>query len=378
MKPVLLTWLPLLLSVGAGLPGAAVAAAPAASAGGMVAVPPSAPLGPAAFWPPERQWQRLRERTAQEPALAAYVQAQYRWVAQHWDRAPGVPARLAPEPAPTPEGLVELQALGFLFQMTGEAAYAQRASQVLQAWAARLPPSGEPLEASRLEPALWAYRLLRPALPAPERARIDAWWQAWAQALWASRDLSGPSAQDRQHSHRLKTVGLIGLALGDAGWVSRVRLGLQQQLMDNLLPDGASLDYQARQQLADQVDDLRALLTLALALRGSGPDLYRWGTPSGASMAHSVAWTLAREAEARGPSPRRSAAITGRPAAGAWQAFVVLVQALQPGMVPPGAAGGPVLTGVPGDADDLGLGDLGRGVALRAWLNSVAGDRLPP
>lgn len=374
MKPALLAWLPLLLSVGAGLPGAAAVAATPAGGGVAAPAPAAAPLGPAAFWPSERQWQRLRERTPQQPALDAYVQAQYRWVAQHWDDAPAVPARLAPEPAPTPVGLVELQALGFLFQMTGEAAYAQRARQVLRAWVARLPPSGEPLEASRLEPALWAYRLLRPALPAPERARIDAWWQAWAQALWASRDLSEPSAQDRQHSHRLKTVGLIGLALGDASWVSRVRLGLQQQLMDNLLPDGSSLDYQARQHLADQVDDLRALLTLALALRDSGPDLYRWGTPSGASMAHSVAWTLAREAETRAPSPRRTAATPGRPSAGAWQAFLALVQALQPGMVPPGATVGPPAAA----AEDLGLGDLGRGVALRAWLNSVAGDRQQP
>ncbi|MDD0811108.1 alginate lyase family protein [Curvibacter sp. RS43] len=369
MKPVLHAWWPLLLSVAAWAPGPAMGTGPVlpvqAVSGAQRAVP--APLGPATFWPSERQWQALREQVPLQPELEAFVQSQYRLVAQHWEHAPPAPTRLAPEPAPAPPGLAFLQALGFLFQLTGDPAYAQRASQVLQAWVARVPPSGEALEASRLEPALWAYRLLRPALAVPERTRIDAWWQAWAQALWAARDLSQRSAQDRHNSHRLKTVGLIGDALGDGAWVERVRLGLQQQLMDNLLPSGETLDHQAQPQLAVQVDDLRALLTLALALRESGPDLYRWTSPNGASMAHSVAWTLARAPQAgRGPGSASAARASegAPPAPAAWQAWLALVQAWQPGMVPPEAF------------NDAAARESS--VALRRWLNSVAGQRIQP
>jgi hypothetical protein len=104
----------------------------------------------------------------------------------------------------------------------------------------------------------------------------------------ASRDLSKRTATNNWHSHRLKTVGLIGFALGDKTLINYAREGLHRQLSDNLLPSGASIDLIERNALSYHVYDLRPLVTLALAFAEQRVDFYHWRTARGASLAKSV------------------------------------------------------------------------------------------
>ena len=302
---------------------------------------------PALWWPPERHWQLLRERAPQSPEVQAVMKAQYQLLARGWSQPPHALAHLPAEPhwqgeapprrvADSLGEFEQLQALAFLYTLNGQAAYRERALELLRPWARSLGPVAQPLALRWLEPAMWAYRLLRPHLGTPDRARLDAWWQAHALAQQGDRQLDRPDALDRRNSHRLCSIGLIGWALGDATLVESARRGLQQQLMDALLPTGESLDYRQSGRLADQVDALRPLLTLALALRESGDDLYHWGTPAGASMARSVAWLLART-----QNPSRYPELRGQTVEAAQlQPLQALIEAWQPGLTPLGTGSG--------------------------------------
>ena len=245
--------------------------------------PVQAPL-PALWWPPERHWQLLRERAPQSPEVQAVMKAQYQLLARGWSQPPRALAHLPAEPHRQGEApprrvadslgeFEQLQALAFLFTISGQAAYRDRALELLRPWARSLGPVAQPLALRWLEPAVWAYRLLRPHIGSADRARLDAWWQAHALAQQGDRQLDRPDALDRRNSHRLCNIGLIGWALGDASLVESARRGLQQQLMDDLLPTGESLDHRQSGRLADQVDALRPLLTLALALPRADEDV---------------------------------------------------------------------------------------------------------
>lgn len=327
---------------------------------------PAAP--PALWWPPERHWQRLRERAPQSPEVQAVMKAQYQLLARGWSQPPQALAHLPAEPRWQGEApprrvadslgeFEQLQALAFLFTLNGQAAYRERALELLRPWARSLGPVAQPLALRWLEPAMWAYRLLRPHLGAPDRVRLDTWWQAHALAQQGDRQLDRPDALDRRNSYRLCSIGLIGWALGDATLVEAARRGLQQQLMDALLPTGESLDFRQSGRLADQVDALRPLLTLALALRESGDDLYHWGTPTGASMARSVAWLLART-----QNPSRYPELRAQTLEAAQLLpLQALIEAWQPGLTPLGTG--------------AGRQHSPAGVRLRLLLNSLPEER---
>lgn len=305
-----------------------------------------APL-PALWWPSERHWQWLRERAPQSLEVQAVMKAQYQLLARGWSQAPHPLTQLPAGPrwqgeaaprrvADSVGEFEQLQALGFLFMLNGQTAYRDRALELLRPWARSLAPVAQPMALRWLEPAVWAYRLLRPHIPAADRSRLDAWWQAHALAQQADRQLDRPDALDRHNSHRLCSIGLIGWAVGDVTLVESARRGLQQQLMDTLLPTGESLDGRQSGQLADHVDALRPLLTLALALRESGDDLYHWATPAGASMARSVAWLLART-----QNPSRYPDLHGQTVEpGQLQPLQALIEAWQPGLTPLGTLSG--------------------------------------
>jgi hypothetical protein len=278
------------------------------------------------------------------------LKAHYDIAARHWEQPPRPLFRLSTgtrwqdEPAPPyyAERLEEfdrLATLAFLHQMLGEQPYCDKALQLFRPWVDTLRPMDDPMEATRLEPALWAYRLLRPSASAEDRQAIDPWWLAVAAALQASRDLSQPQAQNHVNAHRLKTVGLIGYAVGQSSLVQWARVGLKQQLMDSLLPNGETRDYALEHSLEAQLDVLRPLLTLNLALIEDGEDLYRWGLPTGASLQLSAAWLLAR----LGQPPNKTDAIGSRLAPGRVRHVLELVQAWVPDLKLATAPGWPGL-----------------------------------
>jgi hypothetical protein len=186
----------------------------------------------------------------------------------------------------------KIQALAVTYKVTGDARYATRAGEFLDAWAARNQPTGQPIDETGLEPGIFGYRIVRADLPVAARDRIDAWMRNIAQAEIDSRVLKRPTATNNWHSHRLKIVGLIGYALGDAKLLLYAKNGFRAQINDNLRPGGESIDFIERDALSYHVYDLRPLVTLALAFAEDGEDLYHWQASNGASVARSVSWLL--------------------------------------------------------------------------------------
>jgi len=59
----------------------------------------------------------------------------------------------------------------------------------------------------------------------------------------ASRDARRKTAANNWHRHRLKSVGLIGIALGDDTLIAYARDGFKQRMGDNLQADGQGIDF---------------------------------------------------------------------------------------------------------------------------------------
>ncbi|MET0549619.1 MAG: alginate lyase family protein, partial [Xanthomonas sp.] len=218
------------------------------------------------LWPTPDQWQRLHASSATDPAWRAIEAAQARLAdaaraqgAHPLDnlstggRLHGDPVKAATE---TSLGdMPRIQALALRFALQGERADALAAGDQLAQWAAHNVPNGNPIDETGLEPAIFAYRIVRPALPDAQRRAIDAWMRRIADAEIGSRDLKRKTATNNWHSHRLKTVGMIGAALDDTRLLDYARAGFRQQIADNLLPDGRSIDFVERDALSYHVYD---------------------------------------------------------------------------------------------------------------------------
>ncbi|QNH14791.1 alginate lyase family protein [Xanthomonas sp. SI] len=265
-----------------------------------IAVLVLSPCAPAAamqrLWPTEQQWRQLGTGSDAATAQLRLADAALQDTA-HPIAALNTAGRLKGDPvkASTEASLGDMrkiQALAVAYALTGEERYATKAGDYLGRWAAMNQPTGQPIDETGLEPAIFAYRIVRKELPAGTRHDVDDWMRRIARAEIASRDIKRKTATNNWHSHRLKTVGLIGIALDDDALIAYARDGFKQQIGDNLRPDGQSIDFIERDALSYHVYDLRPLVTLALAFSERGDDLYQWQARNGASLAHSVQWLL--------------------------------------------------------------------------------------
>lgn len=255
------------------------------------------------LWPTPRQWDQAREQSATVPAWRNAMGAQRRIAEDAMKSEPRPVAvlttggRLRGDPlkAQTEAGLQDMdkiQALAITYRLDHDPRHAAKAGDYLLRWAQVNRPTGQPIDETGLEPAIFGYRLVRADLDASTRGSVDGWMRRIAEAEMGSREMKKKTATNNWHSHRLKIVGLIGFAIGDARLIAYARDGLRAQINDNLLASGESVDFQERDALSYHVYDLRPLVTLALAFAEQGEDFYHWKAANGASIAHSVAWLM--------------------------------------------------------------------------------------
>lgn len=255
------------------------------------------------FWPTSGQWDQLRASVSTDFAVRQM------WTIQ--DCLADAALNTEPQPISTLSSagrlvgdavkektascmmdMEKIQALAVIYKMTGDARYAARAGHFLDAWAKVNVPTGQPIDDTSLEPAIFGYRMVRLDLNVTTREHIDQWMRNMAQAEMNSRRMDSVTAINNWHSHRLKTVGLIGYVLGDMELIAYAREGFRSHIEENLKPSGESIDFIERCALTYHVYDLRPLVTLALALAEDGGDFYHWQAPNGASLARSVTWLL--------------------------------------------------------------------------------------
>jgi hypothetical protein len=180
-----------------------------------------------------------------------------------------------------------LSVLGYAYEITGEARYADKVRGYVLAWAATNRPTGDPIDETNLEPLIVAYDQTRETFSPEAREGADAYLRRIIGAEWGARQVI-----TNWQSHRLKIVGLAAYVLRDDALIRRAIEGFKEQIAANLKPDGSSYDFHERDALHYHVYDLEPLLALAIAAHANGLNLYDYTSRDGASLRRSVQFLI--------------------------------------------------------------------------------------
>jgi hypothetical protein len=186
----------------------------------------------------------------------------------------------------------KLNALGYAYAVTKTPAYPGKIHEFVMAWAQTNHSAGDPIDDTNLEGLLVAYDLARDTFSAEDRGIVDQYLRDFAQAEIKTGQSSSHTTVNNWNSHRLKIVGMIAFLLHDQDLIDHTVEAYQKQIQINLLPDGSSIDFHERDALHYQLYDLTPLLTLAIAARNNGVDLYDYHAPSGSSLPGGVGFVL--------------------------------------------------------------------------------------
>lgn len=165
--------------------------------------------------------------------------------------------------------------------------HAARAVVYLRAWADVNRSAGNPIDDTRLDPAVFAYTVVRPHAAEADRVAIEAWFRQIVDAHTKARQ-----NKNNWQNHRIKIVGLIGYALADAPAVAFAEAAWREQLGRNLRADGSTSDFHERDALHYHLYGLDPLLRLAAAADAAGVGYYQQVSADGASLAKSVAFLV--------------------------------------------------------------------------------------
>jgi hypothetical protein len=130
-------------------------------------------------------------------------------------------------------------------------------------WASIYEPTGNPINESRLIPWIQAYDIVKPMLTLQENTTLEV----FARLLLSANN---SFAQKRNlhkcnwTSWRLCIHSMLSTVLGDESSLKSSQELVEAHIEQNLMEDGASFDFLARDALHYHVYDLDALLTMAI------------------------------------------------------------------------------------------------------------------
>ncbi len=186
------------------------------------------------------------------------------------------------------EDMKKVYALGYVYAVTSRTEYSDAVRRIILQWAKVNQPTGVPVDETKLEPLFIAYDLTRATFSEKEQRLVEHWLRKMAALELQSSQTKSVTRMNNWNSHRLKIVGLIGFLLDDKPLIEKAAQGFKKQIEINLDPDGSSFDFHQRDALRYHCYDLEPLLSLALAARQNGIDLYGYGAPTGASLHKSI------------------------------------------------------------------------------------------
>lgn len=232
----------------------------------------------------------------ESPSFARVLRAKQIEIDQYFESPPDVPRPADPGGGYTHErhkkNGIAINDAGVLYQLTGERAYAERAKELLLAYAQMYPDLGEhPVKASRtpgrlfwqtLNESVWlvhaiqGYDAIHDALSDEDRTQIES------KVLRPMADFlsfGSPQTFDRIHNHgtwAVAAVGMTGYVLDDATYVERALFGLKgdgsggfmRQLDELFSPDGYYSEGPYYQRYA-----LMPFVVFARSIESNDPDL---------------------------------------------------------------------------------------------------------
>jgi hypothetical protein len=179
------------------------------------------------------------------------------------------------------------------YRLTGDRRFLDAAGRYLENWADIYQFSFNPIDETGFDTLLMAYDLTEDDLPAPVRAKVDAFWRKMAVGYLDAMDAGPRNANTNWQSHRVKLATMAAFQTGDTAIIDRAREAYRRQIAANLLPDGSMFDFHERDALHYVTYNLDPLMMAALSARAHGQDWFGWKSPAGASLPRSLDWLAA-------------------------------------------------------------------------------------
>lgn len=183
--------------------------------------------------------------------------------------------------------------LALAWRLTGDRRFLDATGRYLENWADVYQMSFNPIDETGFDTLVMAYDLTEDDLPAPVRAKVDAFWRKMAVGYLDAMDAGPRNANTNWQSHRVKLATLAAFQTGDAKIIDRARKAYQKQISVNLYADGSMFDFHERDALHYVTYNLDPLMMAALAAKAHGEDWFSWKSPAGASLPGSLDWLAA-------------------------------------------------------------------------------------
>lgn len=220
------------------------------------------------------------------------------------DRPPGAIPQLHTEGTLPGKGIREISLkakedqpivlnLAIAWRLTGDRRFLDAAGRYLESWADIYQMSFNPIDETGFDALVMAYDLTENDLPAPVRAKVDAFWRKMAIGYLDAMDGQPRNWNTNWQSHRVKLATMAAFQTGDAKVIERARAAFQRQIAVNLRADGSMFDFHERDALHYVTYNLDPLMMAALSAQAHGQDWYGWKSPDGASLPHSLDWLAA-------------------------------------------------------------------------------------
>ena len=179
------------------------------------------------------------------------------------------------------------------YRLTGDRRFLDAAGRYLENWADVYQISFNPIDETGFDTLIMAYDLTEDDLPAPLRAKVDAFWRRMAVGYLDAMDAGPRNADTNWQSHRVKLATMAAFQTGDAAIVDRAREAFRKQITVNLYADGSMFDFHERDALHYVTYNLDPLMMAALSAQAHGEDWFRWKSPTGSSLPRSLDWLAA-------------------------------------------------------------------------------------
>lgn len=184
----------------------------------------------------------------------------------------------------------KVRTLAYAWRLSRRNEFLISARGILLAWAATYRTRANPIDEERLPILIEGYALLRSDIDDRDRYMIDR----WLRDIYLGHDakMRANKRADNWQSHRIFIAASIAFALNDTEALQNVRDHYRIQILQNILPDGATSDFRKRNAILYSVYSLRPLVQTALLLMSA--DLYRTDsdTEVNARLSAGLNWLL--------------------------------------------------------------------------------------
>ncbi len=179
------------------------------------------------------------------------------------------------------QDMKDIRALTWVYLITHEKRFAEKAIEFISAWAGVYKPKGNDVNENKLNFCFYAYDSLKHLMNADQKENIKEWLHDIGQSLLDKWPGDGAS---NRHMKRLKVILLASLSLNNPQWKQFVIDKTKPVLEASLLPDGTTRDLHHRDSMHYNISSLSNLFKLAYFLRIHDINLYTYQTANGASL----------------------------------------------------------------------------------------------